>query len=133
MAELASLAVVCILGAYFVILGLTSIFAPHRVICFFGHFAQSRFKHYIEMLARILVGLGLVSYSTHMFHSSVFRIFGWVLVVTSAGLLLVPWRAHQQFANRVVPWMAKYIAIVGLISLALGVFVFMGVTRGHIA
>ena len=34
-------------------------------------------------------------------------ILGWVVIATTAGLLLVPWRRHRRFAERVVPWVIR--------------------------
>lgn len=49
-----------------------------------------------------------------------FAVFGGILIVTTIGLLLLPWRWHRRFAQRVVPPMTQHVALVGLMSLALG-------------
>jgi uncharacterized protein YjeT (DUF2065 family) len=57
-----------------------------------------------------------------------------VLLVTTAGLLIVPWRWHHRFAQRVVPLFTRYIALIGLVSLAIGGLILWAVAaRGSAA
>jgi len=68
-----------------------------------------------------------------MFVSVAFNLFGWVLLVTSACLLLVPWRWHHRFAQFAVTRVTRYIGLVGVASLVLGGFVLVAVARGSAA
>jgi uncharacterized protein YjeT (DUF2065 family) len=52
-----------------------------------------------------------------------FVLAGWLLVVTTAGLALVPWRWHRAFAQRVVPHATRHLRWLGLASLLLAVLV----------
>ena len=123
------MALVVLAGAYFIGLGGLSLFAPHRASRFLLGFAASPAKHYAEMAARLVVGGALVLQAPRMSFPGAFHLFGWVLVVTTACLLLVPWQWHRRFAERVVPAATRYITLVGMVSLALGVLLLAAVLR----
>jgi hypothetical protein len=63
---------------------------------------------------------------------SAFAGFGWLLVLTSAGLALLPWRWHRAFALRAVPYAVRYPPLLGLAALLLGGLVLTGL-RGPAA
>ncbi|MBI3129799.1 MAG: hypothetical protein HYZ13_00430 [Acidobacteria bacterium] len=65
-----------------------------------------------------------------MLFPGAFRMFGWVLVITTGVLLLIPWRWHRRFAERAVPSATRYLSLVGLSSLALGGLLLTAVLRG---
>ena len=45
---------------------------------------------------------------------------GWMLIVSTAILLLLPWRWHRAFAERTVPPVLRFIAPLGIASALLG-------------
>ena len=63
-----------------------------------------------------------------MGQADLFRIAGWAIVVTSVGLLLIPWRWHHRFGQWAIPLVVRHMGLyaVGLIVFAvlllLGVF-----------
>jgi hypothetical protein len=65
--------------------------------------------------------------------SGAFNFFGWVLLLTTACLLLVPWRWHRRLAQHAVPLFTRYITLVGVVSLALGGLILAAVSRGSAA
>ena len=73
-----------------------------------------------------------VLYSPHMVYSTLFNGFGWLLIATAVCLLIIPWRYDQRFASHVVPKVPKYISSIGLISLALGMLIFVGLSLGGV-
>lgn len=123
--EAVAFAIVVLASLYLLVLGIASLFAPRSASRFLLGFATSRTLHLTEMLLRILVGTALVLSSPRMYSPSAFELFGWVLIVTSAVLLLLPWHWHHGFAKRAVPLFTRYIALIGVVSLVLG-FVMLG-------
>ncbi|HEX4911078.1 MAG TPA: hypothetical protein VFV64_09975 [Permianibacter sp.] len=113
MLEVLALVVVMVAGLYFVVLAAVAVFAPERASRFFMGFANSVSTHYLELLLRLLIGLAFLYNAEKMPLSTVFVVFGWLLVVTTAVLLLVPWQWHRRFAVRAVP---KAISKLGLIA-----------------
>lgn len=111
-------------------IGVAALLAPGRASRLLLGFAATPRVHYAEMLARLMVGGSLVLYAPLMFAARVASLFGWVILVTTAGLLLLPWRWHHRFAQRVVPPTLRWIAVIGVFSLALGALLLAAVIRG---
>ncbi|MGI8843818.1 MAG: hypothetical protein ACR2HZ_08960 [Gemmatimonadaceae bacterium] len=130
MIEYLALAVVVIVALYFVALGTSALLAPAFAKRFFLGFASSPLAHYTELLTRFIVGVAFLAQSPRMLFSAGFNIFGWILIVTTAGLLLVPWQWHHRFAQQAVPQAMRHIILIGLCSLVLGGFVLVAVVRG---
>lgn len=94
---------------------------------FLRQFAASAQVHYSEQLVRIIFGLSLILYSPQMLYSEGFFYFGWLLVVTSIGLLCIPWWWHKKFADKVIPWVIRLLLIYAIGCLALGSILIYGV------
>lgn len=133
MLEFLALAIVVLTGLYFIVLGAVSLLAPARANRFLLGFADSPSTHYIELLLRFVVGGAFLFHAPRMPLSSIFNMFGWVLIVTTGCLLLVPWRWHRRFAQQAVPRAVRYIALIGLASLLIGGFILAAVIHGSTA
>jgi uncharacterized protein YjeT (DUF2065 family) len=59
-----------------------------------------------------------------------FVLAGWLLVVTTAGLALVPWRWHRAFAQRAVPYATRHLRWLGLACLLLAGLVLAALRAG---
>lgn len=112
--------VVALAGLYFAGLGAASLLYPARASRFLLGFAGSPRVHYIELLLRLMVGAALIVHAPRMPYAPVFGTFGWLLVTTTAILLVAPWRWHRHFAQLAVPMALPYIALIGLASMLLG-------------
>jgi hypothetical protein len=118
---------------YFLGLGAVALLVPGQAKRFLLGFARTARAHYAEMLMRLVIGGSLVGYGPHMFAAHAVGLFGWVILVTTAGLLLLPWRWHHRFAQRVVPPATRYITVIGWCSLALGGLLLAALVRGAAA
>ncbi len=116
--------VVAIIGVYFIALGIVALVAPERGKSFLLGFADSPGKHYLELALRFIAGGGLVFYAPSMRYPAIFATFGWILLVTTLGLLMIPWRWHDMFARRAVPAALQYLKLIGVASLAMGAALF---------
>lgn len=130
MIEALALSVVVLAGLYLLSLGVASLVAPRHASRFLLGFASSRSVHFAELFVRLVVGAAFVLNAPRMLFSGGFNIFGWILLVTTGGLFLVPWRWHQRFAQQAVPSATRYITLIGLASLAFGAFILTAVYRG---
>jgi uncharacterized protein YjeT (DUF2065 family) len=124
MLQTISMTVVAIIGVYFIALGMVAIVAPERGKSFLLGFADSHGKHYLELALRFIAGGGLVFYAPRMRYPEIFSAFGWILLVTTLGLLLIPWRWHDKFARKAVPAALQYLKLIGVVSLAIGAGLF---------
>jgi hypothetical protein len=130
MISLLAFALVLLAGLYLAGLGVAVLAKPAAASRFLLGFAGSGPLHYLELVVRILVGLAFVHRAPGMMLPAVFSAFGWVLVVTSAALLLVPWQWHRRFAERAVPQALRLLPLIGVSSLLLGGLVLVAALRG---
>lgn len=133
MIEAIPLAIVAVTGIFLVALGSVSLVAPARASRFLLGFAGSPAKHYTELAIRLLVGGAFLLAAPRTLWPGAFSLFGWVLLATTAGLLLVPWRWHHRFARRAVPEALRFLPLVGASSVVLGGLVLWAVFPGHAA
>jgi hypothetical protein len=124
-----SLPVVLLAGLYFVALAAVALTAPARASVFLLGFASSASTHYAELLVRLLVGAAFVAQSARMPFAAVFYAFGWLLLVTTLGLFLVPWQRHRRFAQRAVPLALRHLPLGAFVSLLMGGFVLWSAIR----
>ena len=130
MIEPVALAIVMVTGIFFLSLGGASLVAPARASRFLLGFAGSPSKHYAELVVRLLVGVAFELAPPRAFAHVALTLFGWLLLVTTAGLLIIPWHWHHRFAGRAVPEALRFLPIVGIASVALGALVLWAVARG---
>lgn len=120
MIEAAALAVTVIAGLYLLALGAASLAVPSQASRFLLRFASTRRIHFSELFLRGVFGAALVICAQRMALADIFSLFGWVLLITAAGMAFIPWRCHQRFAQRAVPHAARHMTLLGLASLILG-------------
>ncbi|MDQ3056494.1 MAG: hypothetical protein M3Q96_01910 [Pseudomonadota bacterium] len=133
MIEFLAQAIVVLTGVYFIVLAGASLLAPAHATRFLLGFAGSASAHYMELFLRFLIAGAFLLHAPGMAFPRVFSGFGWVLVVTTSCLLLVPWRWHQRFAGYVVPRAIRYIPLIGVTSLLIGSLILAAVIRGSAA
>jgi len=122
--------IIALAGVYLLCLAALAFVAPQRAVRFFGGFASSARVHYLELGVRTLVGIALLAYAPHMAFASEFRVFGWILAVSSAPRAVVPWRWHQRFAQTTVPYAARYPRWLAAGSFVLGLVILGALARG---
>lgn len=103
-----------------------ALIAPDHARRFLRGFAGSAYAHYFEVTARLIAGASFIVFSSAMHFAEIFRWFGWLIVVTSVAMLLIPWRWHQRFAERVIPIVIRFLPLYALASLGLGAFILYG-------
>jgi hypothetical protein len=122
--------VVLLVGLYLVALAATAFLAPTRAAAFLLGFAGTARTHYLELTLRGLAGGAFVWQGPRMRFGPAFSGFGWLLMLTTAGLALVPWRWHRAFAQWAVPYALRYPPVLGLAALLLGGLVLVGLRGG---
>ena len=116
---------------YLISFALGSLLAPARAKRFLSDFASSAFAHYLEIGLRLIAGMAILLYAPRMLFSNFFVIFGWILVVTTVGLLAVPWQWHQRFAQWGVPYATRNLKLVACASFVFGGFVIAAIILGR--
>jgi hypothetical protein len=130
MADLLVSVPVLLAGLYLVALAAVALVSPQTAKRFLSSFAGSAPAHFLELFVRLVVGAALVSYAPQMRFPGLFTVFGWVMVVTTIGLLAVPWRWHRRFATWSVPYATRNMWLFAIGSLTVGVFLLLSVVLG---
>lgn len=125
-----AMGVVLAAGLYLAGLGLALLARPAWAARFLMGHASSAPLHYLEVGVRIGVGLAFLYNAPGMLAPGLFRVVGWVLVVTSAALLLVPWHWHRRIAERSVPRALAFTPLLGMASLLIGAGVLLAALAG---
>ena len=125
--KLLSGVVVVTFGLSLIGLAVTIFARPRLAERFLNSFASSARAHYAEQVLRLLVGASMVVFSPEMWQPDLFRIVGWLIVVTAIGLLCIPWQWHHRFAKWVVPPVIRHMKIYALGVFAFGVFLLYSV------
>ena len=119
--------VVVACGLWLVGLAVATVATPARAERFLTRFASSARAHYAEQVLRLLAGSAIVVFSSEMRFPDLFRPFGWLIVVTALGLLLVPWRWHQRFGQWSIPLAVRHMKLFALGSFVLGILILVSV------
>jgi hypothetical protein len=130
MINLLALILVLLMGIYLIGLAVGLFISPARATRFLGGFASSAFTHYLELVLRLIAGGAILLSAPQLLFSGFFVIFGWILVVTTIGLVAVPWQWHQRFAQWSVPYATRNIRLFAVASFIFGGFVIASLVLG---
>ena len=110
------------------LLGLAAVVAikPLLVERFLNTFASSARAHYTEQAARLIAGAAIVIFAPSMWYADPFKIFGWIIIVTSVGLLLIPWQWHHKFGEWAIPWAIRHLKLYAIGAAVLGTLILYG-------
>jgi hypothetical protein len=122
--------IVVLAACFFLLFGVLAFVRPARIHGFLLGFAGSALKHYAELLVRLLVGASLLLLSPDSAHASVLLVFGWLLIITTALMALIPWRVHHRFTQSAVPKALQFLPLMGLVSLAIGACLLWAMVSG---
>lgn len=126
-------AIVVAVAIYFLMLGTIALVRPKSARAFLLGFADTSFKHYTELAARLIVGGAMLLVARDSAYPTALAAFGWVLVVSTAFMALMPWRLHHRFAQFAVPRALRYLPLIGVSSLIMGGLLFWVATAGKAA
>jgi uncharacterized protein YjeT (DUF2065 family) len=121
MIAVGSRALVLAIAIYLLVLGFGALVRPETAKRFLGSHASTLPLHLTELALRVLAGSAFVLSAPRTAVSTVFLVFGWVLIGTSLLLALLPWRLHQRFAAWSVPRATQHMRLIGVASIVGGI------------
>ncbi len=121
--------IVVAFGLCLTALAIVIVLRPPLAERFIKSFASSARAHYTEQVARLVAGTAIVIFSPSMWHPSLFKFFGWLIVLTAVVLLLVPWKWHHRFATWAIPLALRHLKLYAVGVLALGLTILYGSSR----
>ena len=104
-------------------LAIVILIKPKRAERFLSSYASSARAHYTEQVGRLVVGAALVILSPFLWYSDLLSLFCWVLIITTIGLLLTPWRWHNKFGEWAIPLALRYMKMYSIGAFLLGGFI----------
>ena len=113
-------AVVVTTGLWLVGLALSIVVIPVHAERFLTGFARSARAHYTEQVLRLIAGSAIVIFSVETRFPGPFRVFGWLIIATASGLLLMPWQWHHQFGKWAIPLAIRHMKLYALGAFLLG-------------
>jgi hypothetical protein len=126
-----TLGLVVLVGLYLVALAAVALVAPRRAAGFLLGFAASARVHYLELALRGVAGGAFLIQAPRLPYPSAFSYAGGMLLLTTAGLAVLPWRWHRAFAQRAVPYATRHLPLVGVASFLLGALVLIAAFTGR--
>jgi hypothetical protein len=123
-------AITVIVAIYFLVLGVVALVRPAKARGFLLGFADTACKHYAELVARLLVGGSLLLVAEGSAYSTAIKPFGWILLISTAFMALVPWRLHGRFTQSAVPKALRLLPLMGTTSLLAGALLLWVVVAG---
>ncbi len=126
-------AIVVVVAIFFLALGAVALLRPSVARGFLLGFASTAFKHYSELLARVLVGAALLLIARDSAYPTALAAFGWLIIATTAFMALVPWRLHRRFTQSAVPKALRFLPFMGITSLAIGALLLWVIVAGSAA
>ncbi len=96
---------------------------------FLKSYASSARAHYTEQAARLIAGAAIVIFAPSMWYPDLFKVFGWVIIGTTVGLLLIPWQWHHTFGKWAIPLAIRHLKLYALGASALGTLILYGASR----
>jgi uncharacterized protein YjeT (DUF2065 family) len=125
-------ALVVLAALYLLGFGVLAVVVPARASRYLYGFAGSIRLHVLELIARLVAGVAFVGYASHMKFGGAFHTFGLILIITTLGLAVLPWRWHQRFAQYSVPAAARCLPCPGILSIAAGALVCWAVASAFV-
>ncbi len=125
--------VVVAAGLFLIGLAIVVVVKPVLAERFLNSFASSARAHYTEQALRLVAGSGLVLFSPSMWYAELFAFLGWLIVVTSVGLLFIPWQWHHRFGKWAIPLAIRHMKWYAISAFALGAFILYGASRSAVS
>ncbi len=121
---------IIVVGFGLYLIGLAVVIASKPLLAerFLKSFASSARAHYTEQASRLIVGAAIIILAPSMWYPDLFEGFGWLIIITTVGLLLVPWQWHHKFAKWAIPLAIRPLGLCALGALALGTLILYGVS-----
>ena len=121
--------VVVAFGLCLIALAVVIVIKPLLAERFLKRFASSAQAHYSEQTARLIAGVAIVILSPSMWYPDLFKYFGWLIIITAAGLFLIPWKWHHRFGEWAIPLAIRYLRLYALGAFALGTLLLYSASR----
>jgi len=92
--------IILIFGCFIIFIGFVMLFHPTKARTTLRRAGSTPFINYAEITLRLIPAIALILYSDYSKFPGAFKIFGWIMFITSLVLYLVPSRIHHKFSMK---------------------------------
>ena len=92
--------IIILFAVFIIFIGFIMLFNPKKARATLRKAGSTNFINYAEITMRLIPAVALVLYAHSAKFPEAFQIFGWIMIITSLILYLVPRKIHQQFSMK---------------------------------
>ncbi len=92
--------IVILFAIFIIFVGFLMLFAPKKARKILRKAGSTNFINYAEITARLIPAVALILYADFSKLPEAFKIFGWIMLVTSIILYAVPRKIHHKFSMK---------------------------------
>jgi len=92
--------VVLLFGSFIIFAAFFMLFAPKKARATLRKAGSTNFINYAEITLRIIPATALILYADFSKFPDAFKIFGWIMLITSFILYFVPRKMHHKFSRK---------------------------------
>lgn len=92
--------IIVLFGMFIIFVGFLMLFAPKKARKTLRKAGSTNFINYAEITIRIIPAVALILYADFSKFPLAFKLFGWIMLVTSCVLYFVPRKLHHNFSMK---------------------------------
>ena len=92
--------IVIMFGVFILFVGFLMLFAPKKARATLRKAGSTNFINYSEITIRLIPAVALILYSDFSKFPEAYKIFGWIMLITSLILYLLPRKIHHKFCMK---------------------------------
>ncbi len=92
--------VVILFGIFIIFIGFIMLINPKKARVTLRKAGSTNFINYAEITIRLIPAIALILYSDFSKFPEAFKIFGWIMLITSLVLYAVPRKIHHKFSMK---------------------------------
>lgn len=90
--------VILIFGIFIIFIGFVMLINPKKARNTLRKAGSTNFINYTEITIRLIPAIALIVYSDFSKFPEAFKIFGWIMLITSLVLYIIPRKIHHKFS-----------------------------------
>lgn len=116
-------------GMFFICVGGVMLIKPKMAREILRKAGSTNFINYAEITIRLIPAIALVLYSDYSKYPEFFKIFGWIMIITSFVLYFVPRQLHHNFSNKAADILKPlYFQLISPFSIIIGLIIINSVS-----
>ncbi|QED38091.1 hypothetical protein FK178_10305 [Antarcticibacterium arcticum] len=121
--------IVIFFGSFIILCGFIMLISPGKARSILRKAGSTNFINYAEITIRIIPAVALIVCAETSKFPEAFKIFGWIMLVTSLILYLVPRKLHHQFSMKSAAILKPfYFRLIAPFAFLLGVLIIYNVS-----